>query len=93
MAVDSTITPVHQHATTTRRPEKCRSAAVGPAEPTGEAIPVPVACPGKLDAGLPVDEFTHDIEVTVVAGDLFDEVQDHPAQVHVAAVAEGTYGR
>ncbi|MFE3612484.1 hypothetical protein [Streptomyces anulatus] len=29
----------------------------------------------KLDAGLSVDEFPHDIEVTVVAGNLFDEDQ------------------
>ncbi len=46
-----------------------------------------------LDAGLSVDEFTHDVEVAVVAGNLFDEVEDHPAQVHVAAVADRTFGR
>lgn len=43
MAVDSTITRAHQHATNTRRPEKCRAAARGQGldahrEPAGHAI-------------------------------------------------------
>lgn len=44
-------------------------------------------------AGPPVNEFTHDIEVAVVAGRLLDEVEDHPPEIDVAAVADGTLGR
>ena len=46
-----------------------------------------------LGAGPPVDELTHDIEVAVVAGRLLNEVEDHPPQVDMAAVADGTLGR
>ena len=45
------------------------------------------------DAGLPADELTPDIEVAVVAGDLLDQVEDHPSEVDVAAVADGALGR
>ncbi|MCG5211780.1 hypothetical protein MBA17_00700 [Streptosporangium sp. KLBMP 9127] len=58
-----------------------------------QTLAPPMNARQKLDAGLSVDEFTHDIKVTVVAGNLFDEVEDHPAQVHVAAVADRTLGR
>lgn len=58
-----------------------------------QTLAPPMNARQRLDAGLSVDEFTHDIEVTVVAGNLFDEVEDHPAQVHVAAVADRTFGR
>lgn len=47
----------------------------------------------SLGAGPPVDELTHDVEVAVVAGRLLNEVEDHPAEVDVAAVADGTLGR
>lgn len=69
-------------------PRPARPARPGPATPAP-----PMNSRQKLDPGLSVDEFPHDIEVTVVAGYLFDEVEDHPAQVHVAAVADGTFGR
>lgn len=48
----------------------------------------PVSGPGP-----PVDELTHDIEVAVVAGRLLNEVEDHPPEVYLAAVADGTLGR
>jgi hypothetical protein len=47
----------------------------------------------QLDAGPSIDELTHDVEVAVVAGCLLNEVEDHPAEVHVAAVTDGALGR
>jgi hypothetical protein len=46
-----------------------------------------------LGASPAVDQLPHDVETPVVPGDLFDQVQQNPAQIGVPTVTDRTFRR